>query len=65
MVQKFLPLIKKGDKRVFIINGKVMGVFKRVPKKNYHAAGQQNHLCYRLNEFDEPFDRKYSSQAFN
>ena len=34
MVQKFLPLIKKGDKRVFIINGKVMGVFKRVPKKN-------------------------------
>ena len=34
MVQKFLPLIKKGDKRVFIINGKIKGVFKRVPKKN-------------------------------
>ncbi len=34
MVQKFLPAIKKGDKRIFIINGKVMGAIKRIPKKN-------------------------------
>ena len=34
MVQKFLPLVKYGDKRVFIINGKVMGAIKRVPSKN-------------------------------
>ncbi len=34
MVQKFLPLVKYGDKRVFIINGKVVGVIKRVPSKN-------------------------------
>jgi glutathione synthase len=33
MCQKFLPLIKFGDKRVFIINGKVVGVISRVPKK--------------------------------
>ncbi len=33
MVQKFLPSIKKGDKRVFIINGKVMGAIQRVPSK--------------------------------
>jgi glutathione synthase len=31
--QKFLPKISKGDKRVFIINGKVKGVIARVPKK--------------------------------
>jgi len=33
MCQKFLPKIRKGDKRVFIINGKVCGVISRVPKK--------------------------------
>ncbi len=34
MVQKFIPAIKKGDKRVFIINGKVCGAIKRIPPKN-------------------------------
>ena len=33
MCQKFLPKISKGDKRVFIINGKICGVISRVPKK--------------------------------
>ena len=32
MCQKFLPKISKGDKRVFIINGKVCGAISRVPK---------------------------------
>ena len=32
MVQKFLPKIKYGDKRVFIINGKICGCISRVPK---------------------------------
>tara|TARA_B100001939_G_C16899145_1_gene599070 strand:+ start:219 stop:1145 length:927 start_codon:yes stop_codon:yes gene_type:complete len=34
MCQKFLPDIIKGDKRVFIINGKVRGAISRIPKKN-------------------------------
>ena len=34
MVQKFLPNVKKGDKRVFIINGKVCGAIRRIPSKN-------------------------------
>ena len=33
MLQKFLPKISKGDKRVFIINGKVCGAISRVPRK--------------------------------
>ena len=33
MCQKFLPGIINGDKRVLIINGKVVGSFSRVPKK--------------------------------
>ena len=33
MCQKFLPQINKGDKRVFIINGKIVGAISRVPKK--------------------------------
>ena len=31
--QKYLPQISKGDKRVFLINGKVVGAISRVPKK--------------------------------
>ena len=31
--QKYLSKINKGDKRVFLINGKVMGAISRVPKK--------------------------------
>ena len=31
--QKYLPKISKGDKRVFLINGKVVGVISRIPKK--------------------------------
>ncbi len=31
--QKFLPGVSKGDKRVFIIKGKVVGAISRVPKK--------------------------------
>ena len=33
MCQKFLSKINKGDKRVFIINGKVCGAISRIPKK--------------------------------
>ena len=31
--QKFLPGVYKGDKRVFIIKGKIVGAISRVPKK--------------------------------
>ena len=31
--QKYLPRISRGDKRVFLINGKVVGAISRVPKK--------------------------------
>jgi glutathione synthase len=33
MCQRYLHKISKGDKRVFLINGKVSGVISRVPKK--------------------------------
>ena len=33
MCQKYLSKINKGDKRVFLINGKIVGVISRVPKK--------------------------------
>ena len=31
--QKYLPKIIRGDKRVFLINGKIVGAISRVPKK--------------------------------
>ena len=33
MCQKFLPNIKNGDKRVFLVDGKICGAISRVPKK--------------------------------
>tara|TARA_Y100000768_G_C23388534_1_gene411804 strand:- start:107 stop:514 length:408 start_codon:yes stop_codon:yes gene_type:complete len=33
MCQKFLSKISKGDKRVFIIDGKIAGAMSRIPKK--------------------------------
>jgi glutathione synthase len=33
MFQKFIPQISKGDKRVFIIDGKVKGAISRLPKR--------------------------------
>ena len=33
MCQKYLPKVSDGDKRVFLINGKVCGAISRVPKK--------------------------------
>jgi len=33
MCQKFLPKIKLGDKRIFLINGKICGAISRIPKK--------------------------------
>ncbi len=30
--QKYLPKIKKGDKRIFLINGKIVGAISRIPK---------------------------------
>ena len=36
MVQKFLPQIRRGDKRIFIIDGKVKGAIKRIPKKKIY-----------------------------
>ena len=34
MVQKFIPQIKYGDKRIFIIGGVIKGAIKRIPKRN-------------------------------
>ena len=34
MVQKYLPEIIRGDKRIILVNGKPVGAISRVPKKN-------------------------------
>ncbi len=36
--QRYLPKISKGDKRVFLINGKVVGAISRVPKKGSYLS---------------------------
>jgi len=33
MVQKFLPKIKQGDKRIFVIGGVIKGAIRRIPKR--------------------------------
>ena len=38
MCQKYLPKIIMGDKRVFLINGKICGAISRVPKKGSYLS---------------------------
>ena len=38
MCQKYLHKISKGDKRVFLINGKICGAISRVPKKGSYLS---------------------------
>ena len=62
MVQKFLPLVKYGDKRVFIINGKVMGAIKRVPSKNSILSNlSQGGKAFKINL--NKFEKKISNQV--
>jgi len=44
MVQEFLPAVEKGDKRVLVLDGKILGAINRVPRgddirSNIHAGG--------------------------
>ena len=56
MVQKYLPSIKYGDKRVFIINGKVKGAIKRIPKKRSNLAN--------ISQGGKAFDTKLNKKEF-
>ena len=38
MCQKYLPKISKGDKRVFLIDGKICGAISRVPRKGSYLS---------------------------
>ena len=56
IVQKFLPEIKKGDKRIILINGEPVAALKRIPKKNefrsnIHVGG--NTEAVRLSKNDK------------
>ena len=38
MCQKYLPKISEGDKRIFVINGKICGAISRVPQKGSYLS---------------------------
>ena len=38
MAQEYLPAVTKGDKRVLLLNGRVLGVQLRIPHKEDHRA---------------------------
>ncbi len=38
MCQKYLPKISEGDKRVFLINGKICGAISRIPQKGSYLS---------------------------
>ena len=44
--QKFLPQVKQGDKRVYLVNGEVVGLVNRIPQEgNYLANIHQGAEC--------------------
>ena len=50
MVQKFLPKIKQGDKRIFVIGGVIKGAIRRIPKRgsiiSNIGTGRNTHKNY-------------------
>lgn len=38
MLQKFLPNIRKGDKRIILIDGEIAGALNRIPKENEYLS---------------------------
>jgi glutathione synthase len=48
--QKFLPQILKGDRRVFIINGKIKGSISRVPKQNSILSNMSKGAVAQINK---------------
>lgn len=45
IVQKFIPEVRQGDKRIILVNGKAMGVINRIPaegevRSNMHVGGK-------------------------
>ena len=70
MCQKFLPGIINGDKRVLIINGKVVGSFSRVPKKgsflsNLSKGGTVITSKLTIKEKNIKFNRKKTKKRWN
>ena len=50
MVQKYLEKVKFGDKRVFIINGKVKGAIRRIPKTGSNLSNiSQGGTAFKTN----------------
>ena len=50
MVQKYLEKVKFGDKRVFIINGRVKGAIRRVPKTGSNLSNiSQGGTAFKTN----------------
>ena len=61
MCQKYLPKISNGDKRVFIINGKVCGAISRVPKKGSYLSNMSkgaNPINTKLTRIENKISRK-------
>ena len=62
--QKFLPKVSKGDKRVFIINGKVKGSITRVPKKGSILSNMSKGAIAKISELTKQ-EMKISKQVAN
>ena len=51
--QKFLPKISEGDRRVFIINGKIKGSISRVPKKKSILSNMSKGAIATINKLTD------------
>ena len=58
MCQKYLPKISKGDKRVFLINGKICGAISRVPKKGSYLSNMSKGATAKNIQLTK-FEKKY------
>ena len=70
IVQKYLPAVRDGDKRIILIDGKVAGATKRIPalgeaRSNMHVGGQakKTQLTIKEHEICEAIGPELSSRG--
>ena len=62
ILQKFLPEISNGDRRVFIINGKVKGSITRIPKQGSILSNMSKGAIAQINKLTSK-ERKISQEV--
>ena len=70
IIQSYIPEVKKGDKRIVLIDGEVVGAINRIPAKNenrsnMHVGGKPIKTSLNKTKIEKVFWDKVSTKLMN